>query len=350
MSIFPELRLETPRLLLRPYGPEDAPDVAAACRDELIQQWLPLPDPYTDADALAWCTDLSHRVRTSGDGIQLAAIRRADGRLVASFGLNRTDWRARTTAVGYWVAPWARGQGIATEGTLALARWLLLEQGFERVELRAATGNVASQRVAAKAGFVREGVARNAGFTHAGRVDLVVFSLTPLDLQGPPARPDVRPEDPEAWYRSLPGKRLGGGMLISNAAGDTLLVRPTYEPEWEIPGGAVEENEPPDVAAEREALEELGLSISAGRLLVVDWVPPRPPKTDGLMLIFDGGVLDDRTRTAIRLPADELSEHRFVTMEDLPALLPDNRTRRVAAAIRARAEETTLYLRDGHAT
>ena len=50
------------------------------------------------------------------------------------------------------------------------------------MELRAATGNLASQRTAPKAGLQREGIMRNAGFIHAGRVDLVLFSLTPDDL------------------------------------------------------------------------------------------------------------------------------------------------------------------------
>ena len=53
--------------------------------------------------------------------------------------------------------------------------------------LRAATGNHASQRVAEKAGMTREGVARSAGFTNSGRVDLVVFSFTPADLAVEPA-------------------------------------------------------------------------------------------------------------------------------------------------------------------
>jgi RimJ/RimL family protein N-acetyltransferase len=96
--------------------------------------------------------------------------------------VKRTDWRARTTEIGYWVAPWGRNLGLATEATAAIARWVLVDCGFERLELRAATGNIASQRVAEKAGFVREGVARNAGITHGGRVDLVVFSLTRADL------------------------------------------------------------------------------------------------------------------------------------------------------------------------
>ena len=182
MDTFPELQLKTDRLLLRPYLAGDAPDVALACRDELMQRWLPLPDPYTDAQAVAWCTKFAPGFRTSGEGVEAAAMRRADGRLVGSFGLKRTDWQARVSEIGYWVAPWGRGEGLATEATVAIARWLLIEQGFERLVLRAATGNVASQRVAEKAGFTREGVARNAGFTNSGRVDLVVFGLTRADL------------------------------------------------------------------------------------------------------------------------------------------------------------------------
>lgn len=179
---FPEDILETDRLVLRPYEAQDAGEVASACRDELTQRWLPLPNPYTDADALTWCTETAPRFRTSGEGVEWAAIRRSDGSLIGSFGLKRTDWRARTTEIGYWVAPWARGEGLAPEAVTAVANWLLLEQGFERLILRAAPGNVASQRVAEKAGFIREGVARNAGFTNSGRVDLSVLSLIRSDL------------------------------------------------------------------------------------------------------------------------------------------------------------------------
>jgi len=64
----------------------------------------------------------------------------------------------------------------------AAAEWLLRDQAFNRVELFAATGNTASQRVAEKSGFVREGVARNSGFTHSGQQDMVMFSLVPADL------------------------------------------------------------------------------------------------------------------------------------------------------------------------
>jgi RimJ/RimL family protein N-acetyltransferase len=93
-----------------------------------------------------------------------------------------SDW------IAFELRAWARGEGLAVEAVKAIARWLLLKQGFERLGLRAAPGNAASQRVAEKAGFTREGVARDAGFTNAGRVDLVVFSLIRSDLDRGAAR------------------------------------------------------------------------------------------------------------------------------------------------------------------
>ena len=84
---------------------------------------------------------------------------------------------------------------------------------------------------------------------------------------------------------------MGAGVLLSDDAGRVLLVEPTYKDDWEIPGGGVEADESPYTAAVRELKEELGLPVRPGRLLVTDWVPPRPERTEGLMLVFDGGVL-----------------------------------------------------------
>ena len=183
MHALPQVELTTDRLLLRGYRADDAADVERAANDPDIQRWLPLPNPYTRGDADAWCTTQTARIRESGEGIEWAATRRDGGEFVGSFGLKRVDRRALTGEIGYWVAPSARREGLAVEAVVAVARWFLAEQGFERLELRAATGNYASQRVAEKAGFRREGIARNAGFTNAGRVDLVIFGLTGGDMR-----------------------------------------------------------------------------------------------------------------------------------------------------------------------
>jgi RimJ/RimL family protein N-acetyltransferase len=182
MGVFPEAMLHTERLRLRPFNSIDIQDTQASCADPLTQRWLPLPYPYTLDDAAAWCTTIAHTLRESGDGIHFAVTDVLTKRLMGTVGLKKTDWRALTSEVGYWVSPWARGQGIAAEATRAVAQWLLIDQQFQRLELRAARANTTSQKVALKAGLQREGILRNAGFVHAGRVDLVLFSLVPEDL------------------------------------------------------------------------------------------------------------------------------------------------------------------------
>lgn len=183
-NVFPEPTLSTSRIMLRPLTEADIPDVQLSCADEVTQRWLPLPSPYTLEAAAEFCTVIAPRFRESGDGIDLAMADPDSGRLLGAISLKKTDWRALTSEVGYWVSPWARGRGLAAEAARALAEWLLVEQGFERLELRAAIGNTASQQVAVKAGFTREGVLRNAGFVHAGRVDLAVYSKINADLAG----------------------------------------------------------------------------------------------------------------------------------------------------------------------
>ncbi|MEU4244227.1 NUDIX hydrolase [Actinoplanes sp. NPDC026619] len=88
---------------------------------------------------------------------------------------------------------------------------------------------------------------------------------------------------------TLPRKRIGAGLLMTDLTGRALLVEPVYKPDWELPRGVVEADESPRDTAIREIGEELGLAVSPGRLLVVDWVPPREGRTEGLMLLFDGG-------------------------------------------------------------
>jgi RimJ/RimL family protein N-acetyltransferase len=99
-------------------------------------------------------------------------------------GLNHTNWQARTTEVAAIGAPWAVGRGYATEALRAIAHWVLVDQQFNRLQIVAAAGNRASRLVAAHCGFTHEGTLRNAGHTHHGQVDQVVYSLIPTDLTG----------------------------------------------------------------------------------------------------------------------------------------------------------------------
>ncbi|MEN3611482.1 NUDIX hydrolase [Plantactinospora sp. ZYX-F-223] len=122
---------------------------------------------------------------------------------------------------------------------------------------------------------------------------------------------------------------------------------PTYKEHWKIPGGCVEAGESPYTAARREVAEELGLVVMPGRLLVVDWVPPRPGRTEGVMLVFDGGRLAPDQQAGIRLALAELHGWAWCTPAEADARLSPLLARRVRAATQALTATATSYLENG---
>ncbi|MEW9552105.1 GNAT family N-acetyltransferase [Nonomuraea sp. NPDC050783] len=179
-ATLPRAELRTPRLLLRAPEPADAADLAATGADPLTQASTGVPRGYGVEHALAFIEG-AERMRVRGAGIAWSAVETLTGRFAVNVDLRDLDWTNRTAEVGYMTAPWARGNGYAGEAVLAVARWLFERQGFGRLQLRAAVDNPRSRRVAEKAGFTREGVARSA----LAGVDLVVYSLLPSDLAVP---------------------------------------------------------------------------------------------------------------------------------------------------------------------
>lgn len=146
------------------------------------------------------------------------------------------------------------------------------------------------------------------------------------------------------YLSTLPRKRMGAGVLCTDPHGRVLLVEPTYKPNWEIPGGVVEADESPYAATAREVEEELGLELTPGRLLVVDWVPPQGERTEGIMFVYDGGVLGPSEVAALRLPAEELAGWAFCSPNQVRQRANRRLAGRVEAAITARAGGATAYL------
>jgi RimJ/RimL family protein N-acetyltransferase len=164
-------------LVLREWSVDDVDAMVAAIDDAEIAHWIPLiPHPYTEADAIEFL---------SGD-VAAAEVRLAitlDGALVGGIGMgvNSHDYRG---TIGYWVARDARGRGVCTRAVRLLVRHGLDELALQRIDLITDPDNVASQRVAEKVGFQREGVMR-AHLRHPdGRIrDSVMFSLLPGELR-----------------------------------------------------------------------------------------------------------------------------------------------------------------------
>lgn len=161
--------------------------------------------------------------------------------------------------------------------------------------------------------------------------------------------------DPEAWNAHLAEgnakqarKRVSVDVLLRDQHGRILLVDPKYKPDWDMPGGMVEANEPLPDAARRELREELGLEVHVGDLLCVDWVAPHGPWDDMLNFIFDGGVLSATEIATLRLVDDELWTYEFCDEDQATERLRPYVWRRVSVALEALRTGQVQYLQDGY--
>jgi ribosomal-protein-serine acetyltransferase len=92
-------------------------------------------------------------------------------------GLKDTDPENKKTEMGYWLSESYQHKGIMTLSGKALINYVFDEMNFNRIQLKAATGNSKSRNVAKRLGFREEGIERESELHQRGYVDLVVYSL-----------------------------------------------------------------------------------------------------------------------------------------------------------------------------
>ncbi len=182
-------------VLLRPWQAADADEVFRACQDPEIPRWTTVPQPYKIEHAIDYVTTFTARTWGNGTGAPFGVFDPATGGLLGACGLVSLDLDAGVAEIGYWVAPWARGRGVATGAARAVARWALQTLGVRRLEWRAKVGNHASRLVAARIGVRFEGRQRAA-------------------LRGR-----------DGWYDGWMGALLPGDLREANAADEPGLVR-----------------------------------------------------------------------------------------------------------------------------
>jgi RimJ/RimL family protein N-acetyltransferase len=167
---------------LRPWEAGDVDALIDAIDgDPDISQWLELiPQPYGPSEARTWVA-LSTSMWRDETAATFAVL--ADDRVIAGCGINWADREHGVGDIGYWAHRDVRGRGYVTRAVVLAARWAFA-CGCERLQLRADSENFASQKVAERAGFTREGVQRSARYNPrlGRRMDFVVFSLLPDEL------------------------------------------------------------------------------------------------------------------------------------------------------------------------
>ncbi|HEX5407768.1 MAG TPA: NUDIX hydrolase [Pseudonocardiaceae bacterium] len=151
----------------------------------------------------------------------------------------------------------------------------------------------------------------------------------------------------EQYVAGLARKRMAAGVVFRDTAGRVLLVEPSYKPNWEIPGGAVDADESPWATAARELAEELRWDRPLGRLLVVDYVHPQDSRPEGVVFVFDGGVLDETDLVGMVFPDAEVLSVGFHTLSEARGKVKPLLADRIAVALEAAEQGVTALCEHG---
>jgi RimJ/RimL family protein N-acetyltransferase len=176
------LTIEDGEVRIRPYTMDDADAVWHAVRESLreLKPWMPWAHPgYAMSESRSWL-EVQVAAFAARSAFEFAIVGR-DGRYLGGCGLNQIETLNRRANLGYWVRSTATGRGVATTSVRLLARWAFESTDLIRLEILAATGNVASQRVAERAGARREGTLRSRLLVDGETQDAAVFSFVRAD-------------------------------------------------------------------------------------------------------------------------------------------------------------------------
>lgn len=171
----PSPRLETERLILRPFTLDDAPRLQVLVSDRAIAETTSaIPYPYPENGAIEWVrSQLEPGVSESF--ATFAVTLRSTGELIGSFGL-RIKAEHQRAEMGYWIGVSFWGQGYATEAAKAVIGYAF-SRGLNRVFAEHYRTNPASGRVLQKAGMTHEGTLRQHMIKWGEPMDMEVYSI-----------------------------------------------------------------------------------------------------------------------------------------------------------------------------
>jgi RimJ/RimL family protein N-acetyltransferase len=161
---------------LRTPSPADEADITRACGDPLIASWTTVPTPYLRQHAEDFVRRQVPAALADRNAVILSIVDASD----ALQGMCAARRRCiRPAGVGFWVAPWARGAGVATAAGRALTQWAITELGLTQGWWTALVGNLDSLRVAHNCGYRGEGTLTGAMMHRGEVVDCWTASVLP---------------------------------------------------------------------------------------------------------------------------------------------------------------------------
>jgi RimJ/RimL family protein N-acetyltransferase len=163
---------------LEPFADEHLPSLDVLLTDPVSLRFTRIPEPPPPGFARRWL-DSYEAARQDGSREAFAALS-DDGSFLGLALAPHFDRKAAEVELGYIVVPDARGRGVATAMLRALTEWAF-EQGALRATLIIGVDNPASERVAERCGYVREGVMRSVFLKDGRRNDAALWSRLPSD-------------------------------------------------------------------------------------------------------------------------------------------------------------------------
>lgn len=216
----------------------------------------------------------------------------------------------------------------------------LLTSGATRIEARVPLESATLLAASVPAGLRREGVVRSP----TGR-DLALLGRLAGDVDpGADALPTIA--------SAMPTVLRAAGWYLRDPRGRVLMVDPVYKAGLDLPGGICEVGEDLRMGARRELVEELGLTLDPGDLLVLDFALANGRRGDIELGVLDGGVHSPEFIEGLTFPDGELAAAHWVHPDDLDGVCPDSLARRIRAAHKGFAvgqlPGPTIVLRDGY--
>lgn len=164
-------------MILRDWRDVDARALEPVCGEWDVCAFTSVPWSYSETAALEW-VDRQRGKRAAGSVLALAIQGRDEERALGNVNLAGLDDGGREAEIGYWLAPDARGRGLAIAAVSLLAKWGFDRLGLERIEFAILPENLASQRVAERVGAVPEGIRERSHQAEGRHWGMTIWSLS----------------------------------------------------------------------------------------------------------------------------------------------------------------------------
>ena len=174
------MRLETERLILRPFEDSDAPALMPIMNDPEVTANMLISATFSEADI---AESIRNRIESleKRERYSLAVTLKEAGTLIGMCSLSRVSWEHMHGELVYGLGKAFWGKGYMTEAARRMVRFGFEELGLERISVGCFARNKASARIIEKLGFTPEGLARHAYCKDGEFLDELRFGMIRSD-------------------------------------------------------------------------------------------------------------------------------------------------------------------------